>query len=326
MAQGTGAPEASPLAATFEDLFRHHYSAIRFLVNTYTEPGLGVVLAGPNDLEGTCWFEALADEANPLILGRHSSAEMFFPGDPTLSLRHLAVVVHARRGPGPVKFRILDLRTASGFQDEQGRKLEALECQGPLLVRSASLAILLFPKGEGTVDWPSEPSEAWARIPARVYFDARSAGSLRGELRGDWQPAYVPDRVDPGSVTLVPSFPGPVMASLDMVGSDTPRGELVLTSPAGRASLRLGARAIEQGVMLGRYERCDTAGLPMFVDKSISRVHLLVIEIDGALYAIDTASKNGTWQGGMPVRSARLVPGTVLRLACHATVEWRPLH
>ncbi|HEY5908914.1 MAG TPA: hypothetical protein VIZ31_12785, partial [Vicinamibacteria bacterium] len=160
---GPGEPVASPLDATFEDLFRRHYSAIRFLVNTYTEPGLGVVLAGPNDLEGTCWFEALADEANPLILGRHSSAEMFVPGDPTLSLRHLAVVVHARRGPGPVKFRILDLRTASGFQDEQGRKLEALECQGPLLVRSASLAILLFPKGEGTVDWPSEPSEAWAR-------------------------------------------------------------------------------------------------------------------------------------------------------------------
>jgi pSer/pThr/pTyr-binding forkhead associated (FHA) protein len=64
----------------------------------------------------------------------------------------------------------------------------------------------------------------------------------------------------------------------------------------------------------------------MFADKSISRVHLLVIEIDGALYAIDTASKNGTWQGGLPVRSARLVPGAVLRLARHATVEWRPLH
>jgi hypothetical protein len=149
---------------------------------------------------------------------------------------------------------------------------------------------------------------------------------LRDGQRGDWQPAFVPDRVDPGSATLVPSFPGPVMASLDMVGSDTPRGELVVTSPAGRASLRLGARAIEQGVLLGRYERCDTAGLPMFADHSISRVHLLVIQIDGALYAIDTASMNGTWQGGLSVRSAKLLPGTVLRLACHATVEWRPLH
>jgi hypothetical protein len=318
-------PEPSPPVA-FETLFHRHYPTIRSLMSTYPEPGLGLVVAGPNDLEGTCWFEALADRANPLILGRHSSAEVFFPGDRALSLRHLALVVHAHRGDGPARFRILDLRTAGGFQDEQGRKLEALECQGPLLIRSASLAIMLFPKSAGKVDWPSDPAEAWLRVPDRVYFDARSAGRSRDSLVAEWQAAYPPDLVDPGSITLVPSFPGPVFASRDMAGTDPPRGELLITSEAGRFSLRLGARAIEQGVLLGRYERCDTAGLPVFNHNGFSRVHLLVIDIDGTLYAIDTASKNGTWQGGTPVRAAKLQPGVVLSLACLATVEWRPLH
>jgi hypothetical protein len=184
--EGLPAPVETSPPASFETLFHRHHPAIRSLMSTYAEPGLGLVVAGPNDLEGTCWFEALADGANPLILGRHSSAEVFFPGDRALSLRHLALVVHARRGDGRVRFRVLDLRTAGGFRDEQGRKLEAVECEGPLLVRSASLAIMLFPKGEGEVDWPTDPAEAWSRVPKRVYFDARSAGRSRDSLVCEW--------------------------------------------------------------------------------------------------------------------------------------------
>ena len=88
----------------------------------------------------------------------------------------------------------------------------------------------------------------------------------------------------------------------------------------------MGAGATRQGVLLGRYERCDTAGLPVLANPSLSRVHLLVIEMGGALYAVDTASKNGSWVGSAAVRGTRMLPGLQVRLAHDATVEWRAFH
>jgi hypothetical protein len=53
---------------------------------------------------------------------------------------------------------------------------------------------------------------------------------------------------------------------------------------------------------------------------------LLVLELDGALYAIDTASKNGSWNGEERVRAIRILAGLAVSLAGKATVEWRPFH
>ena len=312
--------------ASFEEAFRLHYPVIRKLLNDRRESGLGLVAVGPEGLEASAWFAAKDDEANPLILGRHSSAEIFLPTDPGLSLRHLAVILHRQREGAKVRFRVLDLRTSVRFEDEQGRTLEALACEGPLMVRCASLAIMMFPTGAAGAPWPEDPDQAWARIPARVYLDARAADHARlREGAWKWEGAE-PEFADPGSITLVPSFPGPVFVSRDLAASDPPRGELLVGSRAGKAALRLGARAAEQGVLLGRYERCDTAGIRVFSDQSLSRVHLLVIEVDGSLYAVDTASKNGSWLGARAIRSVKLQPGAPLRLARDATVEWRPFH
>ena len=67
---------------------------------------------------------------------------------------------------------------------------------------------------------------------------------------------------------------------------------------------------------------------PFYVldDPALSRVHLLILEIDGALHAVDASSKNGTWAGGERIRTRRLAPGTRLALAGTATVEWRAFH
>ena len=302
-------------ARSFEDTFRRHYPAVRDLLNDHPRPGLGLVAVGSEGLEGTAWFDARKDEANPLILGRHASAEIFLPSDPSLSLRHLAVVLHRHRAPAPVRFRVLDLRTPTAFADEEGRRLEAIESEGPLMIRCASYALLMFPTGGAGPRWPAEPELAWPRIPPRVYVDSRAADPERRLGLGDR-----------AGVTLVPSFPGPVFTARAPLPFDPPRGELLVASSSGRVSLRLGARAARQGVLLGRYERCDTAGLSVLASPSLSRVHLLVIELDGALYAVDTASKNGSWRGSREIRSLRMEPGLRLRLAKDATVEWRPFH
>jgi hypothetical protein len=55
-------------------------------------------------------------------------------------------------------------------------------------------------------------------------------------------------------------------------------------------------------------------------------VHLLVVESQSGLWAIDTASRNGTWYGSETVRRLRLEPGRQLWLAKRVSVEWCPFH
>src|SRR5215510_9203699 len=131
-------------ASSFEDGFRRFYPDIRRLLNGHRAPGLALLVEGAYGLEATAWIPAEDDAANPVIVGRHSTAEVFLPSDPALSLRHLAVIVRREPGGG-VCFRVLDLRTPTAFEDEQGQSLRALESSGPTMIRFASYALLLFP-------------------------------------------------------------------------------------------------------------------------------------------------------------------------------------
>jgi hypothetical protein len=194
-----------------------------------------------------------------------------------------------------------------------------------VLLRCASLALLLFPTGGAAHEWPEDPDAAWSRIPPRVYLERMPAGSRPGPAPSlvEWA---CPAGVDSGAITLASTFPGPVFPSLSFGGHGPAQGELVVGSPFGRVAVRLDAVAARRGVLLGRYDRCDTTGLPVLSDPALSRVHLLVLELDGALYAIDTASRNGTWCGPERVRAVRIQPGVRLSLAGKAVVEWRPFH
>jgi hypothetical protein len=262
-----------------------------------------------------------------LIVGRHSSADVFLPADPRLSLRHLALLLHRREGEASGAFRVLDLRTAHAFADEDWSPLEAVEARGPVLLWCASLGFLLFPTGGTSTTWPEDAEAAWSRIPERRYVERTPAAELgQGPAAGVRVRHVPPPDGDAGATTLVSTFAGPTFPSLTLDESDPPRGELLVRSASGRVAVRMGGRAARRGVLLGRYDRCDTAGLSVLLDRALSRVHLLVLELDGALYGIDTASRNGTWCGGQRVRAVRIQPGLSLSLAGKATVEWHPFH
>ena len=315
--------------SSFRDAFRRHYGPIRALLDRHRAAGLGLVVVGEEALEATVWVPAEADGINPVIVGRHSRAEVFLPSDPELSLRHLAVVLQ-RPGAGPGRFRVLDLRTPTGFTDEQGRRLEALESAGPTVVHCASFAVMLFPTAEGDEPWPDDAGAAWGRVPDRAYLDSTSADPEQWARPGGVvvrRPAWAGDSA---STTSVFTFPGPAFLSpapAPAPGERGPaRGEIRVSSPWGEASLLLSPEAARRGALLGRYERCDGAGLLCLSSQMLSRVHLLVVESGGALWAIDTASMNGTWEGDRRIRRSRLDPGRRLRLAADATVEWCPFH
>jgi hypothetical protein len=314
-----------PPDGTFEDLFLAHYSSLRVHLEGRREPGLALLVASRRRVEASGWFAAKEDVVDTLIVGRHACADVFLPSDPRFSLRHLALVLHRTGDAGGAAFRALSLRTPVPMSDEGGVPLEALEARGPVLFRCASFAFLLFPTGGATPHWPEDPEAAWSRVPPRVYVERVLARS-----RPDPAPFIVrgvaPGGADSGAITLATTLPGPVFPSLSFEGPGPARGELRVSSAAGRVAVRLGASAASRGVLLGRYDRCDTAGLPILSDPALSRVHLLVLELGGALYGIDTSSLNGVWCGPERVRAVRIQPGLRLSLAGRAEVEWRPFH
>ena len=101
------------------------------------------------------------------------------------------------------------------------------------------------------------------------------------------------------------------------------RGETegLLTMHRGTAllSLKVDAGMLEQGVLIGRETRCDV----IVPDAMVSRVHAVVLSIDGVPHLVDAGSSNGTWRHpGTRVKCTKLEDGDVF-LFGHARVGWR---
>lgn len=82
-----------------------------------------------------------------------------------------------------------------------------------------------------------------------------------------------------------------------------------------------GISALQRGVLIGRYDRCVLGWQDEFsADDSISRVHLLLILIEGQLYAVDAASTNGVFFAKQEFMSMRVEFGDHITL-CEASAE-----
>jgi hypothetical protein len=83
-------------------------------------------------------------------------------------------------------------------------------------------------------------------------------------------------------------------------------GELRLQLEHGSLPLRVDAAMARRGVLLGRDARCDV----IVGDACASRVHAVVVSLDGVLHLVDAGSSNGTWTaGGERVRCVALRDG-----------------
>jgi hypothetical protein len=299
------------------ELFVGAYESFAPLCRAVDEPGLALVAVDERSgrAMGLVRLRARVDRVVTAIVGRHDACDLFVDAHAGLALRHLAVILDPvtswGRGDACVRYRMIDLRTADGFVDEHGRTLRGLRCEGPALVRCAGYAVFVLPLGDPT-DWPASGDDAWAFLPERVYFDEQ-AGLAQGS-----SPRI--SLVRSGQATLIRTA-GP----RDHLGA-TERGELAgtleLIGPGGRHVLRVGRAALHDGILLGRYPRCD--GAPSSDDALVSRVHALLIQLDEVILAIDLASSNGTFvRGGSPARVLAVRDGTELQLGEATLVRWR---
>jgi len=321
------APQPSPPRPhlTIRELFSKHYGGIRAWLAGINGAGVALVAVDDDGVRAAAFLAAKAAAISSAIIGRHTQSDLRLREDASLSLRHLALLLYPRPAAGGrSRFRLLDLRTATAFLDERGRRLRALEADGPAFVRCGRYAVLIFPVNEPVAPWPNEPDEAWEAIPNRLYLDEveteERSPDWEEQNERAWEVEALPGLSEP--LTLVHHVAGPQMAVHELVGDgEPPLGEVRVTSTLGVATIVVGASAARAGVLLGRSRRCDAGRV--LADPSISRVHMLIIEISGSLYAIDTASCNGVWDDEERERATLLKHERSLVLSDVATMEWR---
>lgn len=304
---------------TARDLFLGAYARFAAECRAFDEPGLAVVAVdeatgAPAGIVKLC---ARVQRPVSAIIGRHDHCDLYLHTRDSLSLRQLAVIVDPvkswERGATAIKYRVLDLRTSAPMVDEEGRPLRGIAAEGPAILRCGGFVLFMLVLGDPS-DWPADAADAWAMLPERIYLDELAncaAGSLPKMRRA---------RVDVRE-TFITRTNGPRDTAMRLASGDGV-GTLEIFTPHRHLSIVIGADALKDGVLLGRYGRCDlteAAG----EDNSLSRVHALLIQFEERLLLVDTASSNGTFEAGERVRVVELGAETELRLGKKTFLRWR---
>ncbi len=330
--------------APFQELFVAQYGSIRDICAHVDTPGLAVVAVNceRGELAAAEWLASNPNDVNTAVIGRHTRCSVVLRDDPSVSLRHLALILHpsgiaSESGRRRTRFHLVDLRTRLGFRDENGERLEALVSEGPVFVQCGCYALFLLVTGPDA-RWPESAELAWQEIPDRVYVDRRSGAApehlpserlLSKRQHSVFQVSGVTSAAEEVSmVTLVegPERPKQLLAD----STDEPLGTLDVRAGHQLQKFVVGIRAAGTGILLGCYSRCDSECLSLLRNRHISRVHLLLLRVDEQLYVLDMASTNGTFLDGrvddsMRVRQLALNAETCLTMAKRAaTLTWLP--
>jgi hypothetical protein len=310
------------LARSPRDLFVAAYDKFAPACRAYEEPGLAVVAIDESTGHAAGIVKLCARVQRPVhaIVGRHDKCDLYLHDREALSLRQLLVVVDPVksyvRGATAIKYRVLDLRTTTPMVDEDNRPLRGIAAEGPAILRTAGYTLFMLVLGDPS-DWPVSGADAWAMLPERVYLDELencAAGSL---------PRIRRPRLDVRE-TFITRTAGPRDTAMRLAQSGDIAGTLEINTPLRHLSIQVGAKALEDGVLLGRYGRCDLMEAAA-EDHSMSRVHALLMKLGDRLLLVDTASSNGTFELGERTRLVVLEKehGTELRLGKKTFLRWR---
>jgi hypothetical protein len=280
-----------PRPLSFERLFLDHYPVIGPVCRRRSSGVLVVAVdLGHGALIAMTHLRSRPTGPEAVVVGRHPCAGVRLYHRES-SLRHLLVIAEppaVDRRHAEARFRVIDLRTGIGFHCEYGLQLESVTATGPVVLRCGEYAIMLLPTGDPT-DWPDDPRDAWELVPPRIFLDERSWGADSPTPI----PIYPPPPASARRTTQLIAAQGPALLtepSLRAAG-DPVRGVLDIRQGGDALRFELGAEMLSRGVLVGRYDRCDTGS--WLCQPLVSRVHALVVEVAGEVYLIDLASTNG---------------------------------
>lgn len=312
----TGHTEAvcRPAPVAIRPRFVRRYAQVRAALERHRAQGVLFLLFDGDAVVAEGWLRASVDQTRATIVGRHSRCALRAPSEETeVSLRHLAVLVRAV-DHHRTRVRVMDLASPLGFFDEAGRPLRGAAVEGTAFLRVGTLDLWLL------TTHPDEPPEADAEdayrcIPPRVFLDERVGSTPEGPRP---RPRTAPGDIE--RTTPVVSMAGPLSDAPRLCCDDeAPVGRLLLRSGADEIARRVGPSALARGVLVGRYDRCD---LGRQATRSLSRVHLLLLQDGDDVLAIDTASTNGTESAGAEIVQTCLRDGDTLVLPGALALAW----
>lgn len=315
-------PARRPAVGSARELFERAYKHFAPACRAIDEPGIAVVAVDELTGRAAGLVRLCARVQRPVaaIVGRHDRCDLYLTGSDRLALRQLAVVLGPvqdwQPGSTRVQYRVLDLRTADGMLDEDSRQLRGLRAEGPAILRCGGYTIFILMLGDPT-DWPESASDAWQMLPERVYFDEVD------DLAGGSLPVLRMPRNDKHtSVVFRTHGPRETNGGCKVAHEGDLAGTLELIGQQRRVALTVSHDALRDGILLGRYARCD--GNEAIDDPSLSRVHALLIQDDNRLLAVDVASCNGTRvRGGEDTRVVVIDRDIELELGRATRARWR---
>ncbi len=264
------------------EAFRQAFEELAALQRAHPAAGAVVAAVRRGRVVGST-FLPLGDEPEFAIVGRHERCDLHLPDDAEVAARQLAI--GALRGPGgDLRLHAVDL-AGSGFLSEARRVCERTVIEGALFVRAGDHHLFALPTGPACdIPWGETAGETWATFPARIPLVERPLVRAAAGRR----PA-----------------PGPPVAMLRIDGDRR------------RAGLAISDAALERGLIIGR--RNGTVPIDA---GGVSSVHLLILRAAGRLWAVDTASTNGTWQHRRPIRQTILGDADTLLLGDDVSLSW----
>lgn len=294
------------------------YDRLAELASAARKPSFAVALVDPRArLVGAVLCEA----GSPLTIGRHTKCRLQVPSS-AISLRHMAGLVLAEGGAP--KLQVWDLNTKLPFRAEDGQESGALSSDGPTYLSIGAYALWFLPCSPD-VAWPARAGDAWTSMPPRTFVDRRAptaadrragvdalpAPRLRGgPYRGLEEPSRVTTQASP---LLLGDDEEPEIAW----------GTIRLQAGMAKAKRRVSAERLEQGLLIGRYERC---GLSLGeIDRNVSRVHFLLVRIGADVWAIDTGSTNGVRRNGRAIEAEVLADVDRLEFGSRMILDWQRL-
>jgi hypothetical protein len=329
-----------PRPLPLRDLFSHRLDMIRRAYTGTPESAVWVAAVDPaRGIAGAARVFA-PDDGTPvhLVMGRHERCDLRLT-DPSLSLRHCVLVVR-RQETGDLRVRLLDLRTGLGLTGEDGRPLESVSVEGHLFVGMGRYVLMVLLGGED-LSFSDDGGTIYDTLPPRVFFDERQrveslANGRRGRLlpREEWAAqGYIS-----GTVTRARSRGVDLKALRSRVEVHRPPeplnlatmpgdrlGTLRVSCAAGEATVPLYDPQVRDGVLLGRYDRCDSSDLPFDLPETVSRVHALLLKEGNRLMVFDTASTFGVrLSKDQEVRSVSLEGKAGFLLGEETDLQWVP--
>ncbi len=298
---------------SFYASFERVYEEMERIHRGFPRDGVLIAAVWNGDLVDGYLHVPVSERPEFAVVGRHDNADLVLGRDESMSLRHVGVAV-SKRGLDEVRIRLIDFQTGRGMRAEDGTHCEALIADGPLFVSVGRYQLFLLPTGTlANPPWSRTARDTWDGLPERVYLDRRIPARRHAPAL-----PVVPDRSRKSIITHIVPPPQPLRRRPPVGDRGDRIAALALESRQGAAEFAVHQEDVRRGLLIGRYERCDLG----VDDHTLSRVHLLIVEHDGDVWAVDAASLNGSSFEHQDVRQVSLGRDAVMFLGSGTRLTW----